>query len=551
MTSTSAHVKGLACLLIGLILAGCGGPDGSRVEVGNREGVFHMGNASEPQGLDPHIVSGVPEHHIIIALFEGLVLKNPYTLEIEPGVAESWDISEDGRTYTFHLRDDARWTNGDPVTAEDFRWSWERALHPALGNQYNYMYFSILGAEEYATGRNPDFSQVGVRVLDDHTLEVQLKEPTPYFLQILDHYSTFPVHRATLEAHGSPTDRLSPWARVGNMVSNGAFRLTEWAVNSHVRVEKADTYWDADKVRLNAIVFYPTENQITEERMFRDGQLHLTYEVPLEKVPVYLDESPDLIKIFPWLGSYFYMINTTLPALDDVRVRRALSMAVDRELLNDTVLQGIMAPAYALVPPGTLGYHPPKLFDYDPERAQELLAEAGYPNGQGFPRFEILYNTNEEHQKIAVALQQMWRKNLGIDVGLVNQEWQVYLNSQNTMDYQISRRGWIGDYVDPMTFLELYITNGGNNNTGFSNARYDEIILREAPTKLDREERYALYKEAETILLESMPIIPLYTYQKKHLMRPSVKGMPENIMDYYNYKYVHLEAEPEEAEPAE
>jgi len=537
------------CLLslLVLLLTACGsGEEGAginetRVQEGNRLGVLHIGNAAEPAALDPHITTGVTESYLLQALFEGLVTKNPETLEPEPGVAASWDISDDGRVYTFHLRDNARWSNGDIVTAEDFRWSWQRALTPELGSQYNYMYFPIVNAQSFATGETTDFAQVGVKVVDALTLQVTLREPTPYFLQLLDHHSTYPVHRATVEAFGSPTDRLSQWARVGSFVGNGPFTLTDWQINSHIRVEKSATYWDTATTKLNAIVFYPIDNQTTEERMFRDGQLHHTYDVPLDKVPVYLAEQPELIKVSPYLGTYFYSINSTRPVLSDARVRRALSLAVDRKLLAETVTQGIYQPGYSVVPPGTMGYQPPQLFDYDPKEARRLLAEAGYPDGQGFPGFTMLYNTLEQHQKIAVAIQQMWQQELGIKIELQNQEWQVYLNAQQLMDYDVVRRGWIGDYVDPNNFLDLFITNGGNNNTGFSNERYDEIILREAPATPDRDKRYALYNEAEKLLIDAMPVIPLYVYQSKHLSDPSLKGMPINIMDSRNWKYVYLD----------
>ncbi len=528
-----------------LMLTACGGGSGlSRVDQGTIDGVLHFGNGTEPQTVDPHIATGVPEHHVITALFEGLTTKNPYTLEPEPGVAESWDISPDGMTYTFHLRQNASWSNGDLMTAEDFRWSWERALTPELASEYAYMYYPVLNAEAFTTGKIDDFSQVGVKVIDDYTLEVQLRAPTPYFLQLLDHYSTYPIHRATVEAFGAKTDRLSRWSREGNIVSNGPFELTEWQISSHIRVEKRANYWGSDNVKLNAIVYYPTENLTTEERMFRDGLIHRTEEVPLDKVPVYLEEDPDSIVIAPYLSSYFYLINTTKAPMDDVRVRRALSMAVDRELLNETVLENIMSPAYYLTPPGTVGYEPPVTFGYDPEQARALLAEAGYPNGEGFPTFEILYNTQENHRRIAIAIQEMWRETLNIDVDIVNQEWQVYLESVDNLAYDVARRGWVGDYVDPNTYLDMYITGGGNNSTGFSNTRYDEIMLNEAPLKLDTEERFALYREAETILMEHMPIIPIYIYQTKNLKHPDLKGAPSNIMDHYNWKYVYLEATP-------
>lgn len=535
----------LVSLFSFLILACSSEPDETRVQQGNREGVLHMGNGAEPQGLDPHIVTGVPEHHVIQALFEGLVVKNPYTLEIEPGIAESWDISEDGRIYTFHIRNDATWSNGDPITAEDFRWSWERALNPALGNLYNYMLFPVVNAQAFAEGQITDFDQVGARAIDEQTFEVQLNEPTPYILQLFDHYATFPVHRDTIEAFGSASDRFSQWARVGNIVTSGAFELAEWELNSHIRVEKRQSYWDSENVDLNAIVFYPTENTTTEERMFRDGQLHRTSTVPLDKVAGYLADDPESIEIAPYIGSYYYMINITEPPFDDVRIRKALAMSVDRDLLVDTILDGIVDPAYGIVPPGTLGYNPPKLFDYDPEAARALLAEAGYPNGEGFPAFDILYNTSEDHRKIAVAIQQMWAQNLGVGVNLVNQEWKVYLATQENMNYQVSRRGWIGDYIDPNTFLDMFITDGGNNKTGFSDARYDQIIFEDAPAATDRETRYGLLFEAEQIMLDQMPIIPIYTYKSKHLRVPSLEGMPANLMDYFNYKYVSLSSDSE------
>lgn len=529
-----------------LLLGACGGGDNlSQVDAGNESGTLHFGNGTEPQGLDPHIVTGVPEHHIITALFEGLVSKDPYTLEPIPAAAESWDISEDGRIYTFHLRENARWSNGDPVTAEDFRWSWQRVLSPELGSQYNYMLYPVLKAEAYANGEISDFSQVGARAPDSHTFVVELENPTPYLLQLLDHYSTFPVHPPTILAHGSMTDRISQWTRVNNMVSNGPFTLTNWQINSQIRVEKSASYWDAENVKLNAIVFYPTENTTTEERMFRDEEIHFTNTIPMDKISTYQSAASDLLQLSPYLGTYYYLINTEKAPFNDLRVRKALAMSVDRDLLTETVMRGTVSPAYALTPPGTLGYHPPKTFDYDPEQARQLLAEAGFPNGQGFPSFEILYNTLDEHRRIAVAIQEMWRQNLGINVELLNQEWRVYLDSQDNMNYDVSRRGWIGDYVDPNSFLDMMITGGGNNKTGFADPRYDELVMDIAPTKLNEDERFEAYYEAETILMEDMPIIPLYTYQSRHLRHPSLQGMPPNIMDYYNWKYVYLEPMPE------
>ena len=545
------RLRCLKALLLGsipVLLLACGGGE-SNVVQGNRDGILHYGNGSEPQGLDPHVVTGVPENHIIRALFEGLAVKNPYTLEPEPGVAESWDISEDGRTVTFHINPEAKWSNGEAMTAQDYVWSWQRALNPAMGNLYAYMLYPVRNAEVFATGQLDDFSQVGVKALDDLTLQVTLNERTPYFIQLMDHYSTFALHRATIEKFGKATDRFTRWTRVENIVSNGAFRLKEWQLNRRIVVEKSETYWDRDKVRLNGVVFYPTENIVSEERMFRVGQLHYTQSIPLDKIPVYraMENSPYVQA--PYLGTYYFLINTKRPPVDDVRVRQALSLAVDRDKLNRTVLQGSNVAAYSITPPDTLGYYPPKLFDYDPEKARALLADAGYPDGGGFPPLELTYNTSESHRKIAVALQQMWKDALNIKVTLSNQEWKVYLDSVTQMEFQIARRGWIGDYVDPNNFLDLFITGGGNNNTGFADPRYDEMILRLAPRAKTREERYAIFLEAETILMEQMPIIPIYTYTSKHLIHPSVKGLPSNLMDSLNLKYVWLDAEwePEEA----
>jgi len=524
----------LACL------AACTGGE-SKVEQGNREGVLHYGNGSEPQGLDPHVVTGVPENKIIRSLFEGLAVKNPYTLEPEPGVAESWDISEDGKTITFHLNPKARWSNGDTVTASDYVWSWHRALNPNMGNQYSYMLYPLVNAEAYATGKLEDPNEVGVKAVDDHTLVVSLNAPTPYFIQLMDHYSTFAVHPETVTKHGGATDRFTPWTRVENMVSNGPFVLTEWKLNRYIRIEKNPLYWNADNVKLNAVIFYPTENLTSEERMFRAGQLHHTNEVPLDKLPVYKAMPKSPLVQAPYLGTYYYLLNTDRPPLDDVRVRKALSMAVDRDTLVSTVLQGAYVSAYSITPPDTLGYYPPKTFSYDPDKARALLADAGYPNGENWPGLELTYNTSENHRKVAVAIQQMWKDVLNIEVTLANQEWKVYLDSVNQMNFQIARRGWIGDYVDPNNFLDLFITGGGNNNTGYSNPEYDDIILRRAPSAPTRDERYSLFREAEAMLMESMPIIPIYTYTSKHLTHPSVKGMPSNLMDSLNIRYVWLD----------
>lgn len=526
----------LLCLAL---LVSCGSSE-NNVTQGNKDKILHFGNGTEPQELDPHIVTGIPEHNIIAALLEGLVAKNPKTLEPEPAVAESWKISEDGKTYTFYLRDDARWSNGDPVTAEDFVWSWRRALLPALGNQYAYMLFSVVNAEAFASGEIDDFSQVGVQAIDAHTLVVNLVNPTPYFLQLLDHYSTYPVHRATIEKFGRADERGTRWTRAGNFVGNGPFVLDTWQLNKVIRVRKNPFYWHSDKVRLNGIDFRPIENVSTEERMFRAGQLHITQTVPIDKVPWYREHRPEVLQVAAYLGTYYYRFNVKSPQFKDPRVRRAMNLAIDREAIVRRITKGGEIPAYTFTPPDTMGYTAPSDLRFDPEEARRLLTEAGYPDGLGFPVTELLYNTSEGHQKIAVALQQMWKKNLNIEIGLNNQDWKVFLSSVNLGQYSLSRAGWIGDYVDPNTFLDMWVSGGGNNQTGWSNSRYDEIVLKLAPAASTQGKRYRLLQEAESILLDELPVIPLYIYTSKSLIQPSVHGVYGNLLDYIAYKYVWL-----------
>lgn len=541
--TTILHRIILSVLIVSFFSA-CGGGE-NNVTIGNREGILHWGNGDEPQELDPHIITGVPEHHLMIALLEGLVLKDPNTLEPIPGVAESWTISDDGTVYTFKIRDNARWSNGDALTAEDFRWSWERSLLPALGNQYSYMAFPIINAQAFSTGELTDFSQVGVKVLDKLTLEVTLNNPTPYFLQLLDHYSMFPVHRATIEKHGEPGERGTRWTRVGSFVGNGPFILKQWDLNKVLIVEKSPTYWDRDTVKLNGIYFHPTQNITTEERMFRAGQLHYTNVVPPEKILNYRENNPESLHVSPYLGTYFYRINTRVKHLSDVRVRKALALSIDRKSLVKNVTKAGEIPAYTFTPPNTLGYTANSSESFNPDKARALLAEAGYPEGVGFPATEILYNTHEGHRKLAVAIQQMWKKELNIEIKLLNQDWKVYLDTETSGNYEISRAGWIGDYVDPNTFLDLWLKDGGNNRTGWSNEEYERLVFQEAPQAKTQEARYEAFRKAEQILLDEMPIILVYTYVSKHLVHPSVKGLPGNLMDYPSYKNMYLSDEPQ------
>ena len=535
--------KNINILSITLIfLIGCS-ENISPVDSGLEQQIYHHGNGSEPQGIDPHIVTGVPEHHILISLCEGLTIPNPNPKGSDgyiPGTAESWSISDDGKEYIFKLNKNAKWSNGDPVTADDFVWSWKRILTASLGSQYPDMLYYLVGAYEYHNGQIDNFDEVGVKAIDTHTLKVNLKNPTPFFIGLLSHYSTWPVHKETVLKHGDIDDRNGEWTRPGNFVCNGPFQLKTWELNNKIVVEKNPHYYDASMVRLNEIHYYPVSNVMTEDRMFRAGQLHLTSSMPTQKCPIYIEEKNPNLKIDPYMGTYFYRINTENETLNDVRVRKALAYSIDRQLLVDKVTQCGQIPAYSFTPPGSNGYQPSTEIPYDPVLAKQLLAEAGYSSDNPFPKLEILFNTNEGHRKVALAIQQMWQNELGIEVELVNQDWKVYLSREMVGDFQISRAGWIGDYEDPNTFLDLMRPNRGNNKTGWENMEFDALV-EEANTINDQEKRYELLNEAEKILIDNMPIIPLYTYVRVYQLSPDVKGFNPHILDHHHPKFIYLE----------
>ena len=528
-------------VLILFIVASCS-ESINPVDSGLENQIYHHGNGSEPQGLDPHIVTGVPEHHILISLCEGLTIPNPNPNDMNgymAGTAESWSISDDGKEYVFNINKNAKWSNGESVTADDFVWSWKRILTASLGSQYPDMLYYLEGAYEYHNGLIDDFDQVGVKSIDEHTLQVNLKNPTPFFLGLLSHYSTWPVHKETVLKFGDIDDRNGEWTRPGNFVCNGPFQLKTWELNNKIVVEKNPHYYDASIVQLNEIHYYPVSNVMTEDRMFRAGQLHLTSTLPSQKCPIYIEENPNL-RIDPYMGTYFYRINTENEVLKDVKVRKALAYSIDRQLLVDKVTKCGQIPAYSFTPPGTNGYQPTTEIPFDPVLAKSLLDEAGFSEENPFPKLEILFNTNEDHRKLALAIQQMWQINLGIEVELVNQDWKVYLNREMIGDFQISRAGWIGDYEDPNTFLDLMRPNRGNNKTGWENMEYDALVQK-ANTINNQAERYELLYKAEEILIENMPVIPLYTYVRAYQLSPDVKGFNPHILDHHHPKFIYLE----------
>lgn len=522
-----------------LAFSGCGGSSGWGDAV-DPEKVLRININAEVKDLDPQLVTGVPEHRVLASLFDGLTGLDPATYEPLPAAAESWTISEDKLVYTFKLRADGKWSNGDPVTAEDFLYAYRRMLSPGLAAEYSYLLHCIKNAKAYNEGTITDFAEVGAKALDPHTLEITLDHPTPYLLAMQIHQAWFPVHKATIEAHGAMDQRGTPWTRAENHVSNGPFRLVEWSPNEIIRVARSEHYWERDKVRLDGIEFYPIDDPTTEERAFRAGKIQLTGDIPEHKIADYQAKEPDLIHIDPYLSVYFYRLNTTRPPFNDKRVRQALSLATDRESLTRDVLKAGQTPAAHYVPPGITGYESTPRLEFNPEKAKALLAVAGFPNGQGLPPVEILYNTSEMHKKIAEVMQQMWKQHLGLEVKLLNQDWKVYLDSTNSLDYDLARAGWTGDIVDPINFLEMLLTDGGNNRTGYANPAYDALI-QQAYAETDGAKRAALLRQAEDIVLDDLPVVPVYFYTRKYLQAPEVKGYVPNVLGYHRFQDFYIE----------
>lgn len=505
--------------------------------------VWRVGNGAEPQDLDPQAITGVTEHKLMMALFEGLASEDPHDLHPVPAIAEAWEISADGLTYTFHLRENARWSDGEPITSADFLGSYQRILTPAFAAEYAYLIYNfVAGAEDFYRGRTTRFSDVGFRAPDARTLVVTLKNPTPFLLKVIaSHYAWTPVPVHTVEKFGGLTRRRTAWTRPENIVTSGPFRLKQWLPNQKLVVVRNPQYWDAKTVRLDEIDFYPIDDNATEERMFRTGELHMTEALPVSKIDTYRREHPEQLHTDPWLGVYFYRCNVTRPPLNDKRVRQALALALDREALVTKVTRGGEQPAYGLSYPGTDGYFPRARITGDLATARRLLAEAGFPGGRDCPPLDLVYNTQDNHRVIAEAVQAMWRRNLGVTVTLRNLEWKIYLDTQHsTHDFTLERAGWIADYVDPHVFLEIWETGNGNNDTQWSNAAYDQLLHRALAART-RDERYEIYQQMDAILVDECPVIPLYFYTRVHAVSPRVKGYWPTLLDNHPYKYIYLE----------
>jgi oligopeptide transport system substrate-binding protein len=513
------------------------------LEEANRHKILLLCVGSEPQTLDPQLSQGDTEHQIIDALMTGLVENDEYDqAKVVPGLADHWDHNDDYSVWTFHLREDAKWSNGDPVTAQDFVDSYRRVLTAGLGAVYSDALFIMKGAKDYYDQKLTDFNQVGVHAEDPHRLKIELTGPTPYFLSAILHTTWLPIHMPTILKFGRMDERDTKWTTPGNYVGTGPFILKTWRQNDVIEVVRNPLYWDAATVKLNGINFYSIENQDTAERAFEAGQLHKTLDVPLDRIPYYRREHPEQIRIDPYLADYFYRLNTNRKPLDNPKVRLALNLAVNREEIVTNITRAKQTPEAGIVPPGMAGYEALDVIHYDPERARQLLAEAGYPNGKGFPKFNILINTHEAHRVIAEAIQQMWKQELNIDVGIENQEWKVYLQSQNSLNYDIIRGGWIGDFMDPVTFLTVWTTGNGNNDTGWGNPAYDQLLDQAGQTG-DPLRRFDILHEAERLFLSEPAVVCIYWYTRVYLLDPSVKNWYPLALDLHNFKYIDLERE--------
>ncbi len=598
---------------------------------------FTFVNGPEVKSFDTQIVTGQPENNMVNCLFEGLVRWHPKTLEPMPGVAQRWDISDDKLTYTFHLRERARWSDGAPITAEDFRYSLRRLLDPRTAAQYSYQSWYIKNARRYNGGgralrpgdaveielnlppdvvntlrgevlrgrlvriEDPagqplaaaaldaaandesfkietwtfvveidgaehrfryaddpvaarttppagvrwcrqvllDFREVGVEVVDARTLRYTLEHPTPYFLNLVGFYPLFPVNRRCVEEFGSPQ-----WTYPENIVCNGPFLPQFRRIRDRTRLVKNPKFWDRDNIRLNSIDVLAVESFTTGLNLYLTGKADWIHYVPAPALRELLREQPPRNDLNPHLVlfTYYYMINTTRKPLDDVRVRRALSMAVDRRELTEQLLGVGDVPAYSLVPPLLPGYAPAEAAKENVAEARRLLAEAGYPNGRGFPTFSILYNTSETHQAVAQLIRKQWQRNLGITIRGRNEEFATYLNTQRQLEYDVSRRGWSADYLDPNTFLDMYVTGGEHNNTGWSNSEYDRLIAG-AAVETDADARFKMFARAERILMDEQPIIPLYFFVSQNLVKPHVRGFYNNMVDTHHVWAIWLDRE--------
>ncbi|GGF77930.1 oligopeptide-binding protein OppA [Paenibacillus albidus] len=538
-------------LVIGTVLAGCGGnnantgnsasptnaaatdaPANEGAEGGEKlaaDQTLKINLSSEPPTFDPQQAQDSTANAILKLMYEGLTRQNAETGKAEEGIAESWDISADGLVYTFHLRD-AKWSNGDAVTAKDFAFAWQRVLDPKAEQAapYAYQLYYLKNAEDYNKGKVTDFSQVGVKVVDDKTLEVTLNNPTPYFLGLLSFYTYYPVHSSVKD---NPKWATTP----DTQITNGPFTLTEWTTGQSLKVTKNPSYYAADQIKAENINFSIVNSGATELLSYKNGELDRAGnpigEIPTEQLPIVEKELPNEFSRKGIASVYYYQFNVTEKPFTNVKIRKALAMGLERQPIIDNITKGGQLPAFGYVPPGIQSNEQEyraqvddkQYFTENVDEAKKLLAEGLKEEGLDKLPLTLTYNTSESHQKVAVAIADMWKKNLGVEVKLENKEWGVFIEDRHNLNYQVARAGWSADYNDPMTYLDMWLTGGGNNDSGYSNAEYDKLV-KEAQTSADNAVRQEKFAAAEKILMDDMVVIPIYYYTNNSLNKEYLKG---------------------------
>ena len=521
----------LGCLCL---LMGCGQQKRREIDVARENGILLVGVGPDPDGLDPQCVAGVTEQNILRALFEGLVKPDPKTLMPVPGAAASWSVNDEATVYLFSLRKNARWSNGDFVTAHDFVFSFQRLLTQSIGAPCVNSFFCIKNAQKFYHGEI-DFTEVGVKALSDNLLEISLERPTPYFLSLLMQPSAYPLHQKTLQNYGGAFTRNPLWTQADHMVSNGPFRLKKWQTAKSIEVVKNEYYWNSSQVALSGIVFRPICDAATEERAFRSGQLHITEIVPYTKIKEYYKRDQSPLKIHSYLGTFYYIFNTQIYPLNDVRIRKALSLALCRDsLMGNDLFHLKHKSTFQLVPEGCNGFHCLSPLKEDVVEARKLLAEAGFPEGKNFPKLTLMFNTSEGQIYLASAIQEMWKKVLNINIELINIEWKVYLQRRREKNFEIARGGWIGEYNDPTTFLSLWHRDSPNNFTYWHNDAFDRYMQLAGEAREVQQRMYYL-EQAEAIVLNELPLLPIHASATSHLVHKSVKNWFPNLLDLHPY----------------
>jgi oligopeptide transport system substrate-binding protein len=498
-------------------------------------------NNIEPESLDPAIIVAQADMRVVSGMFEGLTRLEPVNARAVPGMAYQWEISPDGKVYTFHLRTNLMWSTGEPIRADDVVYSWRRALDPKTASDYAGQLYYLKNGKEFNTGQITNAALVGVSAPDEFTVRVELKAPTAFFLDLCAFPTLAVVPRQTIEKYGDH------WLRANPLPTDGAYTLAAWRLNDKIRLVKNTNYWDAANTQSGIIDILPVGSPSTALNLYERGQVDIVWDkelIPSELVDVLL-KRPDF-HAFDYLGTYFVRFNVTRKPFDDVRVRKAMAMAVDKERIVKKITRAGELTTSHLVPPGTANYESPEGLGYNPEEARKLLAEAGYPGGKGFPHFEYLFNAaagggGKVHENIAIELQQMWHDELGINMELRQVEGKVFWGTQARMEYDLSKSSWIGDYDDANTFLGMFVTGDGNNETGWSNSQYDSLMA-EANQQTDLKKREQMLQQAETILLkEGVPVIPLYIYKGMNYFDTNkVQGIWENVLDDHPLRSIKI-----------